>query len=729
MGNSMQRFVTAIKKWWPDFNSTVGFFILSVFLVTLKTYWAYQVEFSLGAKGLLQQFLLVLNPIPTAVILLGIALYFRGRIAYWLMILINTIQTLWLFSNILYYREFTDFISINILKAGGSVQNNLSKAIGGIIQPIDFIVFIDIIVLIGLLLFKVIKVDKTVVQKRFAMLVTAFGVVMMLAVFGIASGDRSGLLTRTFDNNYIVKYLGLNEYAAYNLVKTREQSNEVKKAKASDLDKIKAFVNENRALDNNVTFGKAKGKNVIIFHLESFQQFMIDYRWDGQEVTPNLNAFYHDQNTTSFDNFYNEVGQGKTADAELMLETSLFGTSSGSVMSNYGTSNTFQAMPALLSYEAGYTSAAFHGDVPSFWNRDNTYKNWGYDYFFSKSYYKDADNPDYNVGYGMKDKIFLKDAAAYMDKLPQPFYSKIITVTNHYPYDLDKQNVSITKTDTGDKTVDGYVQTARYLDQAFGEFEQYLKDSGLWDKSMVVLYGDHYGISENHKAAIAKLIGKKTVSPVDLVNWQKVPFMVRVPGMQGGIDHSYGGEIDVMPTLLDLLGIKDDALIQFGQDMFSSQYKQIVPFRNGDWVSSEYMKIGSNYYVTATGTKINPKMDPRAEEAVKAANEYVTKSLDYSDKVIQGNLLRFASKEEIPEKKNPALSYKKSVGLAELKKVQGLGTSVASQNGGKITDYKTDAPELGGPKQEIKPGEDGTNSNEISSPDSILSGNGSEKNK
>ncbi|SUP52134.1 Lipoteichoic acid synthase 2 [Weissella viridescens] len=57
-----------------------------------------------------------------------------------------------------------------------------------------------------------------------------------------------------------------------------------------------------------------------MFHLESFQQFLIDYKVDGEPVTPNINRFYHDQNSLSFDNFYNQVGQGKTADAEICLK-------------------------------------------------------------------------------------------------------------------------------------------------------------------------------------------------------------------------------------------------------------------------------------------------------------------------------------------------------------------------------------------------------------------------
>ena len=109
-----------------------------------------------------------------------------------------------------------------------------------------------------------------------------------------------------------------------------------------------------------------KGKNIIVLHLESFQQWLIDYKVDGKEVTPTINSLYHSSNTLAFDNFFNQVGQGKTSDAELMLEASLFGLPEGSAMSTNGTTNTFQAAPAILDQKLGYSSASFHGGVPSF---------------------------------------------------------------------------------------------------------------------------------------------------------------------------------------------------------------------------------------------------------------------------------------------------------------------------------------------------------------------------
>ena len=55
--------------------------------------------------------------------------------------------------------------------------------------------------------------------------------------------------------------------------------------------------------------------------------------------------------------------------------------------------------------------------------------------------------------------------------------------------------------------------------------------------------------------------------------------MIHVNGIKGGIDHTYGGEIDVMPTLLDLLGIKNTDTIQLGNDLLAKDRNQTVAFR------------------------------------------------------------------------------------------------------------------------------------------------------
>ncbi|MBZ5978939.1 LTA synthase family protein [Leuconostoc gelidum subsp. gelidum] len=692
------------KFFWRQIKQTmdtsaplVWFFVLNVVLVWFKTFVNYHMNFNLGADGATQQFLLFLNPLPTAIIFLSIALYFRGALSYWIAILFNFIQSLWLFANVLYYREFSDFLSMGILSSGSSTGNNLSKSIAAIIHWSDYMIFIDLIILVALVVFKQLTIDRKGVQKRFATLTTLLGVILMLVDYGIASTDRTGLLTRSFDNNYIVKYLGLNEYAVFNAVQTYNQTESRKRAKPADLAKIKQFVSTQKMPDNIQYYGTQKGKNVFMIHLESFQQFLIDYKVEGREVTPNLNKFYHDQNTLSFDNFYHQVGQGKTSDAEMMQENSLYGLSTGSAMVKYGTNNTFESLPAILN-QRGYTTAAFHGDVASFWNRDNTYKSFGYDYFFSKSYYPNANKPSFNVGYGLKDKIFLQDSARYLEQLPQPFYAKLLTVTNHYPYELDKENIDFPATTTGDKTVDGYVQTAHYLDQSFGELTDYLKKAGLYDNSVFVLYGDHYGISENHQPAIAQLLGKEKVTNYDLAQFQKVPFMIHANGLKGGIDHTYGGEIDMLPTLLDLLGVPDDNMTMFGQDMLSSKYEGVVPFRDGDWVTPTYMKYNNQYFNTKTGEQVTLSSDAALKKMAAQTQDYVDKVLAYSDSVITGDLLRFdESRSDFHTVNKKDFDYKRSSGLAKLKAAQQTNpSSVLAKNKNKSTTnlYKTDAPEV-----------------------------------
>ena len=57
--------------------------------------------------------------------------------------IVDLIVSLWLFANILYYREFSDFLSMGIIKSSGSVSNNLSLSIGEILHLSDLWVFVD----------------------------------------------------------------------------------------------------------------------------------------------------------------------------------------------------------------------------------------------------------------------------------------------------------------------------------------------------------------------------------------------------------------------------------------------------------------------------------------------------------------------------------------------------------------------------------------------------------
>ena len=684
--------MTRIKSFLQWLTQTkLGFFTIILVTFWLKTYVIYLTKFNLGAEGAMQNFLLFLNPLPSGLLLLGIGLFFKGRKSYWIMIAIDFVLSLWLFANILYYREFSNFLSLSIIKTSGSTADNLGKSIVGITRVTDFLAFIDIVLVILLMVAKVVKYDLRPLKLRFNLLLEGIAVLLIGVNLLMAQKDRSGLLTRTFDNSYIVKYLGINEYAVYDAFKTAQTSEQMAKANVSDLQSVKKYLKVNYVKPNSAYTGVAKGKNVLVIHLESFQQFLIGYKWKGKEVTPNLNKLYHAKNTLSFANFYNQVGQGKTSDAEMMLENSLFGLQSGSAMSSYGTSNTFESAPAILNQQGGYTTAVMHGGAGSFWNRNNAYKQFGYDYFMPLSYYENK--PKYYIGYGLKDKIFFSQSIKYIERLPQPFYLKLITVTNHYPYDLDKKNQSIAKTDTGDETVDGYVQTAHYLDQAVGQLMRWLKKTGLDKNTLLVFYGDHYGISGNHHKASAELLNQDEFTNFDNLKFQRVPLMFHMKGLRGGIKKTYGGEIDVLPTLLNLLGIRNKGTIQFGHDLLSKKAPQIVAQRNGDFITPLYAKVGSTYYDTKTGEEII-QPDKKLKTELVAISNKVTTQLSLSDRVIAGNLLRFYHPKWFKKVKPQDYDYNEQKALKKLYAKN--KTSLWYKNHQKSTQnkFKTDAPEL-----------------------------------
>lgn len=683
-------------------NTRIGFFALLVFLFWIKTLIAYFTDFKLGAQGLVQYLIVLINPLGTTLLLFGLAFYFkRSRFFYPVLMGIDIANTLLLYLNVIYYREFTDFMTIATMTGYSKVNQGLSGSSLALTNFHDVFYWLDIVIILLLMLFRKIKFDPRAFSHRLAFAFTSVSLVIFGINLMIAEMDRPQLLGRTFDRVYIVKYLGLDAFTGYDLVKSEHVSQMRKSATKSQLKTVEKFTKEHYAAPNKKLFGIAKGRNVIVIHLESFQQFLIDKKINGQEVTPFLNSLYHGQDTYAFSNFFNQVGQGKTSDAENMLEISTYGLSQGSLFATLGNDNTFQAAPAILKQRAGYTSAVFHGNVASFWNRNNVYKNLGYQYFFDASYFDTSG--DKATGYGLKDKLLFADSIKYLQHLQQPFYVKYLTVTNHFPFDLDDEDKdsNFTTTNTGSSTVDNYFVTAHYLDQSLQEFFSYLDKTGLAKKSIIMIYGDHYGISNSENKNLASVLGKNADDWTDFdnVQMQRVPLMFVIPGSggHGGIYSTYGGEIDVLPTLLHLLGISTKRYIQFGTDLFSSQHDQVVALRNQDFVTPKYTSISGKIYLNSTGKLA--KLTKQEKKQLRADQKKVSEELALSDSLNEKNLLRFyhpkGFKTVNPKDYNYANGLKKEKKIEKSKGIQ--STSIFSKNNDKTTtdSYSTNAPEQG----------------------------------
>ncbi|EGP5637372.1 LTA synthase family protein [Enterococcus faecium] len=664
--------------------------LTAVFFFWLKTITAYYADFSLGVEGTIQYFILWINPIATTLLFFGLSLYIKKpKPALAILLIIDILNTLLLYLNIIFYREFTDFITVKSVLGFSKVSQGLSGSSFSLMKPHDVIYWLDIAVFIGLLVWlkvKKIPIKSNPVSKPMAIAVTCLSGLIFSGNLALSEANRPQLLQRTFDRSYIVKYLGIDAYTIYDGIKTGMTSSVRAHASSNGIDEVLDYTKKHYAEPNPETFGLAKEKNVIVLHLESFQQFLINMKVDGQEVTPFLNSIFQNQATISFDNFFHEVGQGKTSDAENMLETGTFGLPQGSLFTELGSDNVFQAAPAILGQTEGYTSAVFHGNVASFWNRDHVYKNLEYDNFFDRSYFDESDE---TLGYGILDKDLFRESAQYLEHLQQPFYTKFLSVTNHTPYYTDDKNFDFPSLNTGNSTVDNYVRTTHYLDQSLEQFFTYLKKSGIYQNSIFVIYGDHFGISNTDNKDLASALGKDpdTWDEFDNAQMQRVPLMIHMPGYtKGTVNHEYGGEIDVLPTLLHLLGIDDKDYLHFGTDLLSSQHDQVVAFRNGNFVTPKYTVLGGKAYNNQTGEIIDTKA-AGIDEEISKDQEKVKTALSLSDKLNQENLLRFYVPngfETIDPKK---YDYKNEAERNEaIEKQKGEhSTSVFSKNGNKTT--------------------------------------------
>ena len=624
--------------------SLFAFFLMTVFTVTLKTYFSYYVDFSLGVKGLVQNLILLMNPYSLIALILSIFLFFKGKKAYWFIFIGGFLLTFLLYANVVYFRFFSDFLTFSTLNQASNVES-MGGAVSASFKWYDFVYFLDTIVYLFILIFKRSWLDKRVFSKKFVPVVMAASIALFFLNLAFAETDRPELLTRTFDHKYLVKYLGPYNFTVYDGVKTIQNNQQKALASEDDLTRVLNYTKQKNTEPNSEYYGIAKKKNIIKIHLESFQTFLINKKVNGKEVTPFLNKLSTgNDDFRYYPNFFHQTGQGKTSDSEFTMDNSLYGLPQGSAYSLKG-DNTYQSLPAILDQKEGYTSAVMHGDYKTFWNRDQIYKHFGIDKFYDATYYDMSDENVVNLG--LKDKPFFKASAEYQSKMKQPFYSHLITLTNHYPFTLNSEDASIDKPNTGDSTVDGYIQTAHYLDQALEQYINDLKAKGLYDDSVIMIYGDHYGISENHNNAMEKLLGEQ-ITPAKFTDLNRTGFWLKIPGKNGTVDETYAGQVDVMPTILHLVGIDSKNYLMLGTDMLSKDHNDVIPFRNGDFITKDYKFVNGKVY-----SNKNNELITTPPKDLEKNKKQVEKDLEMSDDVLNGDLFRFYNNPDF-KKINPS---------------------------------------------------------------------------
>ncbi|MEK4700412.1 LTA synthase family protein [Solibacillus sp. FSL R7-0668] len=612
---------------WPKHSILA----IAVIATWIKTVIVYVTSFDMDVENAMQMLILIINPLSFLLFFYGLSLFFKSPKAQNRYIVGGSILlALILYGNVAFYRFYNDFVTLPVLFQTSNF-GELGTSAAAIINWIDILYFVDVFIIFIALKYlpKVQNVTPVRKDARKAYFVLATAVLFLN--LGLAETERPQLLTRAFDRELLVKNIGTYNYHLYDIYVQSKSSAQRALADGSELVEVSNYVRANQAEPNVQMFGKYEGRNVIAVSLESLQTFVINNEMNGEVITPFLNSLTQDKDTYYFNNFYHQTGLGKTSDSEFIFENSLFGLGRGAVFFTHG-ENTYNSFAERLGENDYYTNV-MHANNKSFWNRDMIYNSFNLDNFYDIESYNV--NDENSVNWGLKDIPFFEQSTALMKEMPQPFYSRLITLTNHYPFYLDPEDVMINEFNSNSGTLNRYFQTVRYLDESVKVFFEDLKEQGLYENSIIVMYGDHYGISENHNKAMAQYLGKEEITPYDSALLQSVPLFIHIPGSNDGqVMEAVSGQLDLRPTLLHLLGIDTSKDMQLGADLFSEEHEDFVIFRDGRFITDKVVYAGEVCYDRETGVEVDiAGCQPYIERA--------TKELGYSDQIINGDLLRF----------------------------------------------------------------------------------------
>ncbi|BDG01510.1 sulfatase [Anaeromyxobacter oryzae] len=327
--------------------------------------------------------------------------------------------------------------------------------------------------------------------------------------------------------------------------------------------------------------GTQRGKDVIVVQLESVQASAVGRIVNGAPVTPSLDRLAHESLT--FPEAFSQVGQGTTSDAELLAGCSLYPLETGAVFTERYDAR-LRCLPEVLR-EAGYRTVAMHANWPNFWNRDRMYPTMGYERFFS---IRDFDASPV-IGLGLSDVRFVEQAAERLATLPEPFYAVLVTLSNHAPF-VDPNLPRALPLGALEGTMVGdYLNSVRFTDAAVGALVERLRATGVLDRSILVVYGDHNGVSRT--ASGTELVDVPARADRWLTYERRIPLLVRLPaGAHAGPRPAPAGQLDVAPTVADLLGVPPETSFFHGRSLVSDPPRPVV-FPDGSAVSPELVYL------------------------------------------------------------------------------------------------------------------------------------------
>ncbi|WP_438433928.1 LTA synthase family protein [Gorillibacterium sp. sgz500922] len=599
-------------------------FIFFSLILLLKSYLAWSVLFDSGST-----FNIMFTEMPFIWILFCLVEWFAAKRKLPIYLGINLAVTALFFTVVMYYKYYGVIATYHALEQVNQVTA-VKNSVFSLLQPYYLLLFSDVVLIAFYLFFgKKAAVWKShAARKERKSVVTAlFALSLFLCLFNVLPNRASMSELKKAEQ------MGIIGYEAYTLLADEEKQQPVAASEITQerIDGLKGVT----APAVSQYWQAAKGRNVIVIQMESLQNFLINLKVDGQEVTPNLNKLVREN--FYFNRFYQQVGQGNTSDAEYVVNTSLYIPRRGAATMSY-VDHDLPSLPKLLKAQ-GYDTATFHTNVVEFWNRNALYAAVGFDRYYDQSFF----GTEGTVFFGPKDEILYaktSEELAKMQAAGKPFYAQLVSMTAHHPFTTPAELDRITLPEKyRDNFVGDYLRAQSYADYALGQFLEELKEKGLYDNSLIVIYGDHvglpiYSLEKQEKELIDGLLGRE-YSYADMFN---VPLILSAPGITSpAVFSQMGGQVDVLPTIANLMGASLDNQIHFGQDLLN-QTQNLLPERyylptgsllgeNALFIPGSGFEDGTQYPLAdgvIHGSGVTRSEYDRALELLNLSDSYVT---------------------------------------------------------------------------------------------------------
>ena len=511
---------------------------------------------------------LILAQLAFIGILIFISLFFKGKRQITYLIIVDIVYSLILIADIWYYRASRNYLGLRHIL----FKDMFNPMHESLINPnkLDLLFLIDIPILIYIR----VKIKNILNCKRNIKL-SILGIILCILTIYIThylidikdiTKGRVKFMSVEWSPFIMAQNQSPIGYHLYEAIRAIEKKNfQGNKDEIKQVDDWLAW--NNKKLPDNKYKGIFKGKNVVFLQIESLENFVIGKKVLGQEITPNLDKLM--KKSFYFDNIYEQNNAGNSIDCDMMANTGLL-TLGDSITFLTHADVKYKSLPRILN-ENGYTTISTHAERASDWNWSEAHSNaLGYQDMWDIDSYKLDDI----FGMGLSDHSFLNQYADKLKTLKEPFFSTIPTLSSHGPFDLpDKYRELKLPKNIDDTKLGGYFQSVHYTDKQIGFFIDKLEKLGLLNDTVLVIYGDHGGVHKYYNDEIQNV-------PLEGDWWKerdyKIPLFIYGKDIEGKTISVAGGQTDIVPTVLYLLGIDVKENIFMGRNLLNTNRNSTV---------------------------------------------------------------------------------------------------------------------------------------------------------